>query len=104
MQTLQQMSNSYCWDSINGNPKKDEKNRNKHKFITGFAIELVTFAVEFVDFAVEFVMLALQFVALAIELDAFAVGLCTFALELVAFALEFVIARLTSWSKHENKT
>ena len=68
-----------------------------------FAIELVTFAVDFIPlavefgaFAVEFVALALQFVALAIELDAFTMGLVT-------FALEFVIARLTSWSKHENK-
>ena len=41
--------------------------------------------------------------AFALELVTFAMGLGVFALELVAFALELVIARLTSWSKHENK-
>ena len=30
-------------------------------------------------------------------------GLGVFALELVTFALELVIAKLTSWSKDENK-
>ena len=35
------------------------------------------------------------------ELDAFAMELGAFSLELVTFAL--VIARMTSWSKHENK-
>jgi len=30
-------------------------------------------------------------------------GSGAFALELDAFSMEFVIARLTSWSKHEKK-
>ena len=72
-----------------------------------FAIELITnffpLAVEFSAFAVEFVSFVEEFVALAIELDTFAMGLGVFSLELVTFALEFIIARLTSWSKHENK-
>jgi len=112
---LQRLVYKYFVTTFNKNTNTVKKNNSndKHYVILGrilcldilqvFAIELVTFAVDFIPlavefgaFAVEFVALALQFVALAIELDAFAMGLVT-------FALEFVIARLTSWSKHENK-
>ena len=63
------------------------------------------YCVYFQVFTIELVTFAVDFIRLAVEFGAFAVEFIGFAVEFVGFAVEFVavIARLTSWNKHENK-
>jgi len=75
-----------------------------------FAIELVTFAVDFIQLAEEFSAFAVEFIGFAVEFVGFAVefrhvctSICCLGNRIRRQFRIFVIARLTSWNKHENK-